>query len=263
VQKPQAGGEITLLDLSAQRSGLPRMPDNFHPADLSNPYVDYDEKALFAFLGTQGVARRPDARFLYSNLGVGLLGVALARRAGVSYEALLHRQITGPLGMRETVITLPPALERRFAEGHDEKGKPAHRWDQSAFAGAGAIRSTAADMLVYLEAQLHPERLPASAAATPEGRTLAAAIRASHVARGEMGQADIALAWGIGRRSHAYFHDGATGGYSAYAAFDPARDHGVIVLANISDDDDLADTLGEYVLERLNGEPAVSLAPPR
>ena len=39
VTKP-AGGEITLLDPATQHSGLPRMPDNFHPADPANPYAD-------------------------------------------------------------------------------------------------------------------------------------------------------------------------------------------------------------------------------
>lgn len=43
----------------------------------------------------------------YRNLGVGLLGQALADRAGAPYEALVREQITGPLGMRETVIRFP------------------------------------------------------------------------------------------------------------------------------------------------------------
>ena len=107
VAAPASGAEITLLDLSAQRSGLPRMPDNFKPGDPNNPYADYDKNALYAFVASHGVALPAKPEFGYSNLGVGLLGQALAERAGTTYEALLHKQVTGPLGMRDTVITLP------------------------------------------------------------------------------------------------------------------------------------------------------------
>ena len=55
VAKP-VGTEITLLDLSDQHSGLPRMPDNFARADPNNPYADYNAKLLYAFLAKQGVA---------------------------------------------------------------------------------------------------------------------------------------------------------------------------------------------------------------
>ncbi len=71
-------GEITLLDLATHHSGLPRIPDNFHPADRSNPYADYGPQQLYAYLGSHGVAKPADASFVYSNLGVGLLGQALA-----------------------------------------------------------------------------------------------------------------------------------------------------------------------------------------
>jgi hypothetical protein len=55
------GTEITLLDLSDQHSGLPRMPDNFAPADPSNPYADYDAKLLYAYVAKHGVAHPPQA----------------------------------------------------------------------------------------------------------------------------------------------------------------------------------------------------------
>jgi D-alanyl-D-alanine-carboxypeptidase/D-alanyl-D-alanine-endopeptidase len=80
-----AGAEITLLDLVTQHSGLPALPDNLHPADPTNPYRDYGVTQLYSFLRQRGVEKSADAGFLYSNLGVGLLGQALANRAGVSY----------------------------------------------------------------------------------------------------------------------------------------------------------------------------------
>jgi serine-type D-Ala-D-Ala carboxypeptidase/endopeptidase len=261
---PASGPEITLLDLSAQRSGLPRMPDNFNPADPNNPYADYDKKALYAFVASHGLALPAKPVFGYSNLGVGLLGQALAERAGTTYEALLHREVTGPLGMRDTAITLSPALRARFAPGHDGKHRPARAWDIDALAGCGSIRSTAADMLTYLEAELHPDHLPEAARRTPEGKTLGPAIRASQVAQGEaQGGMHIALNWFRVDESGSYWHNGATGGYSAFAGFNPEKDVAIIVLSNTSlGDRTFADDLGAHIAQRLSGKPAVSLAPP-
>jgi CubicO group peptidase (beta-lactamase class C family) len=263
VEKPAGEGEVTLLDLSDQHSGLPRMPDNFHPADPTNPYADYDEKALYAWLKSHGVALAPNAPFGYSNVGVGLLGSALAHRAGVTYEALLKQQVTQPLGMRDTAITLTSSMRARLAPGHDPSHAPARGWELDALAGAGAIRSTAADMLTYLDAQLHPERLPRSVSLVAAGRTLRSAITDSHVVHADAGPGmHIALNWMRVDETGSYWHNGATGGYSADAIFSPVRDFAVIVLSNTAPGaDDFADAVAKHVVQRLSGQPAVSLAP--
>lgn len=266
VAAPASGPEITLLDLSAQRSGLPKMPDNFKPADETNPYADYDKTLLYAFVARHGVAMPAKPEFGYGNVGVGLLGQALSERAGMPYEALLHKEVTGPLGMRDTVIKLTPALSARLVPGHDGEHKPARPWDMDALAGAGGIRSTAADMLTYLEAQLHPDHLRAGVRATPEGRTLGAALAASHVVQGEMtDKMHIALNWLRVDESGTFWHNGGTGGYSAFALFNPDKDYAVIVLSNtsIGGDRSFTDDLGSHVGQRLGGKPAVSLAPLR
>lgn len=263
VAKP-AGAEITLLDLSDQHSGLPRMPDNFHPADPANPYADYDAKLLYAYMGKQGVALTPNAPFGYSNLGVGLLGQALADRAHMSYADLLRDQITGPLGMHDTGIALTAEMKARFIDGHDGEHRPAHAWDLDALAGAGGIRSTATDMLTYLEAQLHPENLPKSDVASAQGKTLPAAIAACRVIHADVGPGmHIALNWLHVDATGSYWHNGATGGYSAYAMFNPEKDFAVVVLSNtsISSTGSFADKLGEHVAQRLEGSPAIVLAP--
>jgi D-alanyl-D-alanine-carboxypeptidase/D-alanyl-D-alanine-endopeptidase len=263
VTAPASGSEITLLDLSAQRSGLPRMPDNFKPADQDNPYADYDKNLLYAFIAGHGVARPQKPEFGYSNVGVGLLGQALSERAKMTYEELLRKEITGPLGMRDTVVTLTPALRPRFIAGHDHDHKAAHAWELGALAGAGGVHSTAADMLTYLEAELHPDRLPKGAAATPEGKTLSAAIAESQKVRGDAnGRMHIALNWMRSDETGSYWHNGATGGYSAFAIFNREKDFGVIVLFNTSiGDRHLADDLGAHVAQRLTGMPAVQLGP--
>lgn len=253
VAKPASGAEITLLDLSDQHSGLPRLPANLKPKDPSNPYADYDAKALYEYIGQHGVALPANAPFVYSNLGVGLLGQALAERAKTTYSALLEQYVTGPLGMKSTGIEISPAMKARFIEGHDDSGKPARGWDLGSLQGAGGIRSDAADMLTYLEAQLHPEKLTDT--------TLASAVPLTHVLRKDVGGGmHIGLNWFQVDATGSYWHNGATGGYSAYALFNPSADYALVVLFNRTvGEGSITDALGEHIEQRLRGVKAVSL----
>ncbi len=260
VQKP-AGPEITLLDLATQHSGLPRMPDNFTPADEKNPYADYHAANMYAFLAKQGVAKPDKPAFLYSNYGLGLLGQALSVRAREPYPQLLKDEVLDPLGMHDTAIGLSSAQQARFLPGHTPDHRPAHAWDLDAFAGAGAIRSTASDMLTYLEANLHPEGVkPVNASAT--SKTISDALAQDHELRADsMGGQQIALAWLYDPATGNYWHNGATGGYSAYAFFNPKGDYAAVVLVNttIGPRGSFADRIGEHLSERLAGKPAISL----
>ncbi|MGA2672637.1 MAG: serine hydrolase domain-containing protein [Terracidiphilus sp.] len=256
VAKP-AGDEIALLDLATQHSGLPRMPDNFNPADPNNPYADYRPANLYAFLAKQGVARPEKPGFLYSNVGFGLLGQALAVRSGLSYPALLKEEVTDPLGLKDTVVSLSAEQQARFIPGHDGNHQPAHAWDLDALAGAGAIRSTAGDMLTYLEANLHPEDFK-PAVQTPAGRSISAALAQQHELRADAFPGTrIALAWLFESETGNYWHNGATGGYSSYAFFNPKGDYAAVVLLNTSAG--FADRLGQHISQRLAGKPAISL----
>jgi D-alanyl-D-alanine-carboxypeptidase/D-alanyl-D-alanine-endopeptidase len=113
---------------------------------------------------------------------MGLLGQALANDAGITYPELLTLEITGPLGLNDTVVALSPDQQERFLQGHDSEHREVHEWNLDAFAGAGAIRSTAGDMLTYLEAQLHPEKIPVNHSG---GAALAAALAQSHDLRAD------------------------------------------------------------------------------
>ena len=110
--------EITLLDLVTHRSGLPSIPDNLEPKDPSNPFSDYDRVALHDFLVRHGTSKPANAKYLYSSMGIGLLGYALAQRAGVPYLQLIKTEITGPLRMNDTVFALSAEQERRLIQGH-------------------------------------------------------------------------------------------------------------------------------------------------
>jgi serine-type D-Ala-D-Ala carboxypeptidase/endopeptidase len=259
VAKPP-GDEIRLVDLSIQHSGLPRMPDNFNPVNKANPYADYGTADLYAFMSKHGVGKPANAPFLYSNLGVGLLGQALANRAGTSYENLLEQEVTRPLGMSETILAIRPELRPRFIGGHDANHQPASAWDLTSLAGAGAIRSSAKDMLTYLDANLHPEKYVATR--SPESESMSAALRQAHELRDEAWpRFRIGLGWLYDPSTHMYWHNGGTGGYTSYAMFNRQADYAVIVLSNTAGgpNGSFADLLALHTRQRLDGKPAISL----
>ena len=168
VKVPERNGRvITLVDLSTHTSGLPRMPSNFNPKDPANPYADYTTEQLFQFISSYKLTRDIGSQFEYSNLGGGLLGQALSRRAGMDYEALVKSLITVPLGMASTGITLSPEMKARLAVGHDDKLVAVPNWDIPALAGAGALRSTANDLMTFLAANLGYVKSPLAPAMGP------------------------------------------------------------------------------------------------
>ena len=256
------GREITLLDLVTHHSGLPRMPDNVHPADPNNPYADYRAADLYAFIGKHGVERPENVPFSYSNVGFGLLGQALANRAGEPYASLLNELITAPLGLKDTAISLTPQQQARFIQGHTADHRDAHAWDVVGLAGTGAIRSTASDLLTYLDVNLHPDNLPSNVSANPSARTLPKAIALSHEVRADVEPgAHIAFAW-IVDDSGTYWHNGETGGYSSFVFFNPSEDYAAVVLVNMSSGNQqgsFAQRLGQHIAQRLAGLPALSL----
>ncbi|HKE86426.1 MAG TPA: serine hydrolase domain-containing protein, partial [Vicinamibacterales bacterium] len=155
VKVPERNGRsITLVDLSTHTSGLPRLPTNFAPKDISNPYADYSVQQMYDFLSTYQLTRDIGSTWEYSNLGGGLLGHVLARRAGMDYEALVRARITGPLGMTHTSITLSPEMKSRLGPGHSAALEPAANWDIPTLAGAGGLRSSANDLLTFLAAAI-------------------------------------------------------------------------------------------------------------
>ena len=161
VRMPERNGKsITLLDLSTHTSGLPRLPSNLKPKDPRNPYADYSVDDLYQFLSGYTLPRDPGSEFEYSNLGAGLLGHLLACRAGTDYESLIRSRITQPLGMPDTGITLSSSMKQRMATGHNAMLAPVANWDLPTLAGAGALRSSANDMLTFLEAFLGYKESP-------------------------------------------------------------------------------------------------------
>jgi CubicO group peptidase (beta-lactamase class C family) len=223
---------ITLLALATHSSGLPRLPNNMFVAAAKaplNPYAHYTPDDLDAYMrGYAAESASPQP--LYSNIGVGLLGYALAAKAGKSYEQLITERVLAPLGMRDTSITLSAAQKARLAPGH-AGGRIVPNWDVPTFAGAGALRSTTADMAKYLAAVMDP----------PETR-LGRAIRMAREPRADFTNGmRIGLNW-ITRKSDdgrdLTWHNGGTGGYRTFIGFIPAARAGIVVLTNATTNPD-------------------------
>jgi CubicO group peptidase (beta-lactamase class C family) len=219
---PSRGGkEITLEALATQHSGLPRLPSNLRPKDPADPYADYSAARLKAFLARYELPRDPGATYEYSNLGFGLLGYALAEMDHTTYGALADDAIFKPLGMTRTGTALTDAMRADLAPGHDDTGMAAKNWDFDALAGAGAIRSTASDMMRYLKANM-------GIASSP----LADAMKLAQQPRSDVaGSTRIGLAW-MTTEKGIVWHNGGTGGYRSFAGFTADRRRGVVVLTN-------------------------------
>ena len=240
----QGDREITLLDLATHRSGLPGLPTNYLPGDLGDPYAAYTLDVLYDFLSSYELTREPGTHTEYSNLGFGLLGHALARAAGTTYTALLRERILDPLGMNDTGYEQGAEAAERTAVPHS-RGEEVPLWTGTeAIRGAGGLRSTMADMLRYLEANLGP----------PESE-LERAMRDAHETRAPfdvqgVDATRIGLAWqkipldSSGDRV-IITHGGNTAGSSARIAFDPERGVGFVRLTNVGA---FPDDIGLYLL---------------
>jgi CubicO group peptidase (beta-lactamase class C family) len=245
VRVPSLGGRrITLLDLATHRSGLPRLPTGYVSPDPGNPYGRYAAKDLYAFLGSHALEREPGAKFEYSNLGMGLLGHALARAAGAkNFQALVARRVLRPLGMKMTAYGRTAALAPWMTRGHDQKGEVATHFDMSdaaVLAGGGGLNSTVDDLMTYLDANIGEPTSPLEHA-------MRDARRGRHLPRPGM---QVGLGWMTMTRGPLTLvgHNGGTAGYSAYVAFDPGTRAGVVVLAN-SGGFEYADKIGRELLD--------------
>ena len=219
---------IELVDVATQRSGLPRMPTNFTPANQADPFADFDEKKLWEAVSAVKPARAPGAAYEYSNFGFGLLGAILGRETGMSYRDLVKARIFAPLGMTSTDTVLTEALKRRSAQGYGPGGMPVDHWTIVGMAGAGAINSTAADMLAYVRANMAAS---AGAPASPLSRAFAMAheLRADMTPEAKM---QIGLAWMTTPAGGARWHNGGTGGFMSFAGFTDDGKRGVVILSN-------------------------------
>jgi serine-type D-Ala-D-Ala carboxypeptidase/endopeptidase len=225
LKTPSRGGkEMTLGDLATHHSGLPREASG-----------DYTAAKLKAFLAAYELPRDPGASYEYSNMGVALLGYALAQLEHTTYSALADKNILDPLGMTMSGAVATEAMRGHLAPGHDYAGKPASQPDVDALVGAGAIRSTANDMLRYLKANMGIDPSP-----------LAAAMKLAQQPRSDMGKTmHVGLAW-ITTDNGIVWHNGMDAGHRSFLGFTADGRREVVILSNTAVD---ADDLGFATLD--------------
>jgi serine-type D-Ala-D-Ala carboxypeptidase/endopeptidase len=220
----------TLAELATHQTGLPNTPRTLQRRELAfvlglrhtDPWVDVDDRSYRRMLAATNVRRFGGSR--YSSIGFGLLGEALARRAGSTYEQLLRARLCEPLGLADTWVEPPPGVRERLLPGHTRRGRPAPPL-RDLMPAAGSVRSTTSDMLRLLAAALAP---PADA----PGPALELAARPrEQLARSR----SIGLGWLIVERSGKpplVWHNGGTFGFRSFAGYSPEQGVGAVALTN-------------------------------
>ena len=217
------GRPILLRHLVNHTSGLPALPARLTAAgvDPADPYARLDETQLLASLADVRLAAAPGSAFEYSNFASMLLSYAVARRAGSDLESLLRERLFAPLGMGGAYIARRPEGVRP-AVGHTPNRESTPAWTFAVdLAGVGGVRATLEDMVRYLQGNL--------------GQRPAAIAPALELAQQPVSaQPPMAMNWMLmpvsGRTVHT--HEGGTGGFSSFVAFDRARGRGVVILSD-------------------------------
>ena len=213
----EAVGAITLRSLATHSSGLPRLPANISPTGSLNPYADYGQSDLHAFLESFN----PDSlsrEYAYSNLGFGLLGSIAADVAEMEYPTAINDYILEPLGMSRSFASSPQQTDSNMASGYSN-GAVVPAWTFEVLAGAGAIVSTANDLMQLIRANCEDD---------------ASNIHEAIVATQNAQEVDeMALAWHTRSDSEGkpvYWHNGGTGGYASFLAVNPMKSQGWLIL---------------------------------
>lgn len=225
---PVRGRPVTLRDLATHSSGFPRLPRGLIRQALRNrddPYAGFTGADVGVALETVRLRREPGRKIRYSNFGAGVLGEALARAAGTTYDELLAARVLHPLGLTKTYVGPPPTSRPNCATGHSRSRKPVPDWNMPALPGMGALHSTASDLARFAVAQLYPERT-----------ALQEAIELSQAHQLGGRPLGIGLGWmliSLGRTGEtAHWHNGGTGGAASYLGMVCARDTAVVLLTN-------------------------------
>ncbi|WP_185976309.1 serine hydrolase [Mycolicibacterium sp. 018/SC-01/001] len=217
--------DATLSELASHRSGLPRISTRlrdraaavFAVARRRNPYTA-DVPTMLTHARAAICTGRGEVA--YSNLGMALLGQALAAHSRVGYPELLEHRAFRPLGMTHSTTPLTARdLPPRAPTGFTAEGRSARAWTMNAYAPAGGVRSTSADMARFAEALLD-RRAPGLGALEPRWSA--------------GGGRRIGYGWFTDRTENGdiTWHNGRTGGFTSMLALDRPRHAAVVVLAD-------------------------------
>ena len=218
-------GSLTLRRMLAHMSGLQREMPGYVWETLEFP----DRAGLVSGLADAQQVLAPGARWHYSNLAFALLGEVVARRSGLEYEDYIRERLLEPLGLtRTTFEQTKPAANAYFVEPYADRVRPEENVIKGAFAAAGSLWSTTADLARW-------------GVALVDGSEGVLPRATAEEMRGFQSMADLEewkLGWGLGlmllREGDRIFvgHGGAMPGFLAGLAISPKERSGAVVLVN-------------------------------
>ncbi|HCE0608168.1 TPA: PDC family class C beta-lactamase [Pseudomonas aeruginosa] len=239
---------ISLLDLATYTAGgLPlQFPDS----------VQKDQAQIRDYYRQWQPTYAPGSQRLYSNPSIGLFGYLAARSLGQPFERLMEQQLFPALGLEQTHLDVPEAALAQYAQGYGKDDRPLRVGPGPLDAEGYGVKTSAADLLRFVDANLHPERLD---------RPWAQALDATHRGYYKVGDMTQGLGWEaydwpislkrlqagnstpMALQPHRIARlpapqalegqrllnkTGSTNGFGAYVAFVPGRDLGLVILAN-------------------------------
>ncbi|MBB3454886.1 beta-lactamase class C [Rhizobium sp. BK313] len=267
--------KISLLDLATYTAG--GLPLQF-PDDVT------DQKTTIGYYRDWRPIYPAGTHRLYSNPSIGLFGYLAARSMGKPFDDLMEQTLFPALRLAHTYIKVPQDQMGDYAYGYSKNGKPVRVTPGALDSEAYGVKTTAADMIQFVEANIDGSKLD---------KTLRRAITATHTGYYKVGD----MTQGLGWEMYAYPTDldrllagnspemalkpnkatklvppvepqddvlinktGSTNGFGAYVAFVPAKRIGIVILANRNYPISARVKAGYQILMALDGQSGSSTA---
>lgn len=214
------------------------LPYLIHPE--KNPFQGLTDETVLQEYQRTKLKKEKEYGFEYSNYGFALLGLVLEKVYDTDYTSLLSEYLQRNLGMKDTYVSNGDA---------DFEGN--WIWEEGdAYISAGAVVSDITDMLLYADAQLGEDSI-----LTMCHQALKQTNAADQWNRmGGFGIDEIGMSWMIDKENGIVWHNGATGMHTSYLGFCPEKNTAVVVLSNLSQNEDIeTTTIGFKKLMEISG----------
>ncbi len=238
------GGEITLRQLMAHRSGLVRESPVGHYFDAASPTLE----ATVRSLNSTELIHAPGAKTKYSNAAIATVGRVIEKVKGEPFGSYVKRSVLEPLGMKASDFDATPEVARRLAVGqmwtYDGRTFDAPTFPLGT-APAGNLYSTVLDLARFLGA-LFDEGRPVLKPETLE------AMWTPQFA-GEGAKRGFGLGFNVGRLDdhRRVGHNGAVYGFATEVAALPDDEIGVAVVITKDCANTTAARVGDAALRML------------
>jgi CubicO group peptidase (beta-lactamase class C family) len=221
------GKPITLRMLSNHTSGIPPLPVNFATVkdyQTEDPYKNYTQQMLLDYFKQFIPYSEPGKVYGYSNMAVGLLGTILEQQQNKTYNQLVRQQVCKTMKLTQTSQFSSELNNVQRTACYNGVGDSVLPWNFQAFAAAGALHSTAEDMMRYAAFVMNSNQSELSKAVQ---LTLQPDFQVSE-------QLQVGLGWYIYQEGgHTWYtHSGGTGGYKSTLVIDAVTQRAVVILCN-------------------------------